>query len=161
MKKTIILFIIIISSINVSAQKNMKKDSQKYPVTKTEQEWKAILSPMQYSVLREKETEHPFTGEYDLTFKEGTYFCAACGTKLFESDSKFDAHCGWPSFDKAIKGAVIYKKDSSFGMIRTEILCAQCGGHLGHVFDDGPTETHERFCVNSASLSFKPKKKQD
>lgn len=161
MKSVLVFLSFIIFSNNIYAQKTMKKIPQKYSVTKTEQEWKAILSPMQYSVLREKTTEAPFTGTYDLTFKAGTYFCAACNAKLFESDSKFDAHCGWPSFDKAIKGAVIYKKDISFGMLRTEILCAQCGGHLGHVFDDGPTETHERFCVNSASLSFKPEKKQD
>ncbi|NCP21812.1 MAG: peptide-methionine (R)-S-oxide reductase MsrB, partial [Zetaproteobacteria bacterium] len=119
----------------------MKKDSPQYPVTKTEQEWKALLSPMQYSVLREKATEQAFTGEFDLNFKKGAYFCAACNAKLFESDTKFDAHCGWPSFDQAIKGTVLYKKDASFGMVRTEILCAQCGGHLGHVFDDGPTKT--------------------
>lgn len=161
MKSKLLFLSLIILSINLSAQKNMKKDNQKYPVTKTEQEWKALLSPVQYSVLREKATEQPFTGVYDLTFKDGTYFCAACQAKLFESDSKFDAHCGWPSFDKAIKGAIIYKKDATFGMVRTEIICAQCGGHLGHVFDDGPTETKQRFCVNSASLSFTPQKKQD
>jgi len=161
MKTALILIIITISSINLSAQKIMKKDTPKYPVTKTEQEWKTLLSPLQYSVLRDKATEQPFTGTYDLTFKKGTYFCAACNAKLFESDTKFDAHCGWPSFDQAIKGAVIYKKDASFGMVRTEILCAQCGGHLGHVFDDGPTKTKQRFCVNSASLGFTPEKKQD
>lgn len=161
MKSSLLFLSIFIICLNLSAQKNMTKIPQKYPVTKTEQEWKALLSPMQYSVLREKATEHPFTGEYDLTFKDGTYFCAACGAKLFESDSKFDAHCGWPSFDKAIKDAVVYKKDSTFGMIRTEILCAKCGGHLGHVFDDGPTKTKQRFCVNSASLGFTPEKKKN
>ena len=160
MIKPLILLAIIFHTLNLSAQKTMKKDSPQYPVTKTEQEWKALLSPMQYSVLREKATEQAFTGEFDLNFKKGAYFCAACNAKLFESDTKFDAHCGWPSFDRAIKGTVLYKKDASFGMVRTEILCAQCGGHLGHVFDDGPTKTGQRFCVNSASLSFIPEQKK-
>jgi len=145
-------------TLSLTAQKTMKKDTQKYPVSKTEQEWKAILSPLQYSVLRDKATERPFTGQYDNFYKKGTYTCAACGTQLFTSNTKFDAHCGWPSFDEAISGTVIYKKDTKFGMIRTEILCAKCGGHLGHVFDDGPTETGKRFCVNSASLNFLSKK---
>jgi len=142
------------------AQKPVKKGQSKYPISKTETEWKALLSPLQYSVLRDKATERPFTGKYDNFYKTGTYTCAACGAQLFTSDTKFDAHCGWPSFDEAISGTVIYKKDTAFGMIRTEILCAKCGGHLGHVFDDGPTETGERFCVNSASLSFNPKNKK-
>ena len=158
----ILLFVsLIIISLNLSAQKSMKKDTPKYAISKTEQEWKAILSPLQYSVLRDKATERPFTGKYDNFYKKGTYACAACGTQLFKSDTKFDAHCGWPSFDEAIPGTVIYKKDTAFGMIRTEILCAKCGGHLGHVFDDGPTDTGKRFCVNSASLNFNPKNKQD
>jgi peptide-methionine (R)-S-oxide reductase len=148
-------------TLSLTAQKTMKKDTQKYPVSKTEQEWKAILSPLQYSVLRDKATERPFTGQYDNFYKKGTYTCAACGTQLFTSNTKFDAHCGWPSFDKAISGTVIYKKDTKFGMIRTEILCAKCGGHLGHVFDDGPTETGKRFCVNSASLNFLSKKEKE
>jgi len=148
-------------TLMLTAQKTMKKDTKKYAVTKTEQEWKALLSPLQYSVLRDKATERPFTGKYDNFYKKGTYVCAACGTQLFTSDTKFDAHCGWPSFDEAIPGTVIYKKDTSYGMMRTEILCARCGSHLGHVFEDGPTETGERFCVNSASLSFTPQKKDD
>ncbi|NQW36387.1 MAG: peptide-methionine (R)-S-oxide reductase MsrB [Flavobacteriales bacterium] len=158
MKTTLVFFSLIIFSLNLSAQLTMKNEKKEFPVSKTEQEWKAILSPLQYSVLREKATEAPATGKYDLFFKDGIYSCAACNTQLFKSDTKFDAHCGWPSFDEAIPGTVIYKKDTKFGMIRTEILCANCGGHLGHVFDDGPTETGKRFCVNSASLSFKSKK---
>lgn len=128
---------------------------KKYPIEKSENEWKEKLSPEQYRILREKGTEAPHTGTYNLHFEDGAYKCAACNTKLFESDSKFDSGCGWPSFDKAIEGAVEYVQDRSFGMIRTEILCSNCGGHLGHVFDDGPTETGQRYCVNSASINFK------
>lgn len=130
-----------------------------YKVQKTEEEWKKELTPDQYAILRQKGTERPFTGEYNNFYEKGTYVCAACGTKLFESGTKFDGHCGWPSFDKAIPGTVEYHKDVSHGMIRTEILCANCGGHLGHVFDDGPTETGDRYCVNSISLKFVPEKK--
>ena len=124
-------------------------------VNKSEEEWKKTLTPKQYEVLREKGTEYPHTGEYNLHFEKGKYFCAGCGEKLFESTAKFESDCGWPSFDQAIKDSVIYEKDTSFGMIRTEVLCANCGGHLGHVFPDGPTETGERFCINSVSLDFK------
>jgi peptide-methionine (R)-S-oxide reductase len=92
-----------------------------------------------------------------MHFQEGEYHCAACGAKIFESDQKFKSNCGWPSFDDAIEGAVEYVQDRSFGMIRTEILCSNCGGHLGHVFDDGPTETGQRYCVNSASIEFESK----
>ncbi|WGK64569.1 peptide-methionine (R)-S-oxide reductase MsrB [Croceiramulus getboli] len=126
----------------------------KYPVQKTEEEWRAQLGPEQYRVLREKGTERPFTGKYNLHFEDGKYRCAACDAQLFESDSKFESGCGWPSFDEAIEGAVEYVQDRSHGMIRTEILCANCGSHLGHVFNDGPTNTGQRYCVNSASIDF-------
>jgi len=159
--RNVFFLLLITVSLNLSAQKNMEKDSKKYVISKTEAEWKVLLSPLQYSVLRDKATERPFTGEYDNFYKKGTYECAACKTQLFTSDTKFDAHCGWPSFDEAIKGTVIYKKDTKFGMIRTEILCAKCGGHLGHIFDDGPTDTGKRFCINSTSLSFTPKKEKE
>jgi len=129
--------------------------NSKYPIEKTEEEWKASLSPVEYQVLRQKGTERPHTGTYNLHFEEGTYQCKACNTKLFESDSKFDSGCGWPSFDESIEGTVEYIRDTSHGMIRTEILCANCGGHLGHVFNDGPTDTGQRYCVNSASIDFK------
>ena len=128
---------------------------KKYPVEKSEEEWKKELSPEQCRVLREKGTEAPNSGEYNLHFEDGEYRCAACHEKLFESDSKFESSCGWPSFDDAIEGKVEYVKDNSFGMMRTEILCANCGSHLGHVFNDGPSETKQRFCVNSASIEFK------
>ncbi|HLA55708.1 MAG TPA: peptide-methionine (R)-S-oxide reductase MsrB [Flavobacterium sp.] len=127
----------------------------KYPVEKTEEQWKAELGPERYRILRQKGTEMSHTGKYNLHFEKGTYVCGACGEPLFESDSKFNSSCGWPSFDNAIPGKVEYVKDVSFGMMRTEILCANCGSHLGHVFDDGPTETGQRYCVNSASVDFK------
>lgn len=128
-----------------------------YPYERTESEWRKKLTPEQYRILREKGTEYPGTGVYNLHFEAGTYSCAGCGTALFSSESKFDSHCGWPSFDAAVAAGVVEeKKDTSHGMIRTEILCASCGGHLGHVFPDGPTETGLRYCVNSLSLDFQP-----
>lgn len=128
----------------------------------TEEEWKKILSQEQYDILRKKGTERPFTGKYDKFFGDGMYVCAGCGQELFTSDSKFDSGCGWPAFDVPVeKGNVDYKKDMSFGMYRVEILCSKCGGHLGHVFNDGPTETGERYCVNSASLDFKDETKSE
>lgn len=129
---------------------------KKYKVEKSEDQWKEQLSDEQYRVLRGKGTEAPHSGKYNLHFdKNGDYRCAACDAKLFESDSKFESGCGWPSFDNAIEGSVEYVQDRTFGMLRTEILCANCGGHLGHVFDDGPTQTGQRYCVNSASIEFK------
>ncbi|MGO1585654.1 MAG: peptide-methionine (R)-S-oxide reductase MsrB [Mesonia sp.] len=127
---------------------------KKYSIEKSEEEWKNQLSEEQYRVLRQKGTEAPHTGKYNLHFDDGAYRCAACDAKLFESEAKFKSNCGWPSFDQAIEGSIEFVKDATFGMIRTEVLCANCGGHVGHVFDDGPTETGERFCVNSASIDF-------
>ena len=124
-------------------------------VTKTEDEWKDQLSKEQYYVLRQKGTEAPFTGKLLMNKEKGVYKCAACGNELFTDDMKFDSHCGWPSFDKEIAGGKIKTEvDKTHGMIRTEIMCARCGGHLGHLFDDGPTETGMRYCVNSLSLEF-------
>jgi methionine-R-sulfoxide reductase len=135
-------------------------DTQK--VNKTDAEWKAELTPEQYEVLRNKGTERPGTGVYLDHKEKGWYTCAACGTELFSSDQKFDSHCGWPSFDGELGGGEKVKKvqDFSHGMIRTEIVCAKCGGHLGHLFDDGPTESGLRYCVNSLSLGFKPAEKK-
>ncbi len=128
-------------------------------VVKTEEEWKKILTPQQYHVLREKGTDRPFTGEYYLNKKKGMYVCAACGNELFTSDMKFDSDCGWPSFDKEIAGGKVKTAvDTTFGMVRTEIMCGRCGSHLGHLFDDGPTLTGKRYCVNSTSLSFQSAK---
>ncbi len=126
----------------------------RYPIQKSEAEWKEQLSEEQYSVLRQKGTERPFTGQYNLHFEDGTYKCMACNVALFESDSKFESGCGWPSFDKSIDESIEYIRDASHGMIRTEIVCANCGSHLGHVFDDGPTDTGQRYCVNSVSIDF-------
>jgi len=124
-------------------------------IEKTEEEWKKELTPEQYHVLREKGTERPFTGKFNLHKEKGVYVCGACGAELFTSDMKFDSGCGWPSFDREIgEGKILKKRDTSHGMIRTEILCGRCGSHLGHLFDDGPTETGLRYCVNSLSLDF-------
>lgn len=127
-------------------------------ITKSEQEWEQALEPKRYKVLRQKATEVPFSGEYDSVFDPGTYGCAACGAQLFKSETKFDAHCGWPSFYEAIPGTVEFHPDQTFGQERTEATCATCGGHLGHVFkNEGfDTPTNQRFCVNSLSLEFQP-----
>ncbi len=127
-------------------------------VEKPEPEWKKELSPTQYAVLREKGTERAFTGQYWDHHERGTYKCAGCGAELFESDTKFDSGCGWPSFFRPKEEANVEESaDDSHGMVRTEVLCASCGGHLGHVFDDGPNPTGLRYCINSASLDFEKK----
>jgi peptide-methionine (R)-S-oxide reductase len=126
-----------------------------YTLNKTEEQWKEELGEERYRILRKKGTEYPHTGKYNLHYEQGTYCCGGCGEPLFKSNSKFDAHCGWPSFDDAIPGKVKNILDKTLGMIRTEIVCAKCGGHLGHVFNDGPTKTGERYCVNSLSIDFK------
>lgn len=125
-------------------------------VVKTDQEWKQILSPHQFEVLRNKGTERSFSGEYYLHKEKGVYACSACGQELFLSEAKFDSGCGWPSFYDVLNVSnVVYVEDTSHGMIRTEITCAKCGGHLGHVFDDGPLPTGLRYCINSVSMEFK------
>ncbi len=125
-----------------------------FKMKKSDQDWKDQLTDEEYRILRQKGTERPHTGKYNLHFEEGTYKCSGCNQQLFQSSSKFDAHCGWPSFDESIKDTVKYVLDKTHGMIRTEIVCSNCGGHLGHVFNDGPTETGTRYCVNSISVKF-------
>lgn len=124
---------------------------------KSEEEWKKKLKPEQYNILREKGTEMAFTGKLLHNKENGMYTCAGCGAELFSSDTKFDSGTGWPSFDKANMGNVELRKDSSHGMLRTEVICRKCGGHLGHVFDDGPTATGKRYCINSCALGFRKK----
>jgi len=124
-------------------------------IVKTDAERKAELDAEAYRVLREKGTEQPFTGEYDHVFEPGTYHCAGCGAELFSSDAKYDSGCGWPAFYAPASGEAIDEEvDTSYGMVRTEVMCASCGGHLGHVFPDGPHPTGIRYCINSAALKL-------
>ena len=131
---------------------NFKKEN------KTEEYWEKKLSKKEYDILRQGGTELPYTGKYNNHFEDGIYVCKGCGKPLYKSKSKFDSGCGWPSFDECIKNSIEYKKDYKIGVLRIEILCSNCGGHQGHVFNDGPTKTNQRYCVNSASIDFIPKK---
>ncbi|MFL5753953.1 MAG: peptide-methionine (R)-S-oxide reductase MsrB [Bacteroidia bacterium] len=168
MKKILLIINLSLASLFASCQNNttkviinpQKADPMSDKINKTEEEWKKTLSPEQYNILREKGTEAPYSGKYNMHFEKGKYVCAACGYELFESGNKFESHCGWPSFDDEIAGGRITKKtDYTHGMVRTEIMCGKCGGHLGHIFDDGPTSTGKRYCVNSLSIDFKEEKK--
>jgi peptide-methionine (R)-S-oxide reductase len=132
-----------------------------FKTQKTDDQWKALLAekgaePVAFQVTRHASTERPFTGKYESHWADGSYHCMCCNAKLFDSGTKFDAHCGWPSFSLAIPGAIKEITDRTLGMVRVETVCAECGAHLGHVFDDGPSETGLRYCMNSASLNFSP-----
>jgi methionine-R-sulfoxide reductase len=166
-KNLILLILVVISGCkdrdnhaygqNSNSTKNGSAMDTTKKIVRSEEEWKKVLTPEQYHVLREKGTDRPFAGKLTLNHEKGMYTCAACGNELFTSDMKFDSHCGWPSFDREIAGGkIVTETDKSFGMVRTEIMCGKCGSHLGHLFDDGPTDTGMRYCVNSTSLDFQP-----
>jgi len=161
-KLILVLLIVSLTSCVSKAQNNLNKKEKTMTkkVSKTDTEWKKELTDQEFYVLRMKGTDRPSDGGYTKTFKKGTYVCRACKTQLFKSDTKFESHCGWPSFDNAIEGTIIQTKDTSLGMIRTEITCASCDGHIGHIFNDGPKETTGmRYCVNTSSIEFIPSEK--
>ncbi len=159
MKKVLLLILTIsLVSCNANAQKTVKKQ-EVFPVVKTDAQWKSELTQMQYYVLRNAGTERAFSSDLNKNYDKGTYYCAACQTPLFKSDHKFDSGTGWPSFDREIKGNVSYDVDYNLGYARSEEHCATCGGHLGHVFNDGPRETTgKRHCINGVALQFKAEK---
>lgn len=156
LKKTllaVLIFTMCVSCIN--AQKASDEKEAPYPVTKTEVQWKSELSAQAFYVLRQAGTERPFTGKYDKHYESGTFVCAGCNAPLYESKHKYDSGTGWPSFDRGIEENLEYDTDHKLGYPRTEIRCSQCGGHLGHRFSDGPTETTGiRHCINSVALNF-------
>lgn len=166
-----IICIVLLATISFTAcaqnagNKNSKqtvKTMDTFEIKKSDEEWRKQLTPVQFNILREKGTERPYTGEYDKFYEEGTYYCAACGAELFKSNTKYNSGCGWPAFyEPSVNKNIVEKKDVSIGMVRIEVMCAKCGGHLGHVFDDGPKPTGLRYCINSGSMKFKAGEKKE
>ena len=152
----IVFYFVGCSSISKNKKTNMEQDNNKFPIEKTDNEWKAILGDFSFNVMREKGTEKPYSSEYETLWDSGTYVCKGCNSELFSSNTKFDAGCGWPSFYQSIdKSKVKEILDTAYGMTRVEVVCANCGGHLGHVFNDGYNQpTGLRYCINGASLGF-------
>lgn len=161
----LVIGILFLFSCNAKSQNDPQMNENNnpgYEVEKSEEEWRQILSPVEFKILREKGTEYAFTGEFFNHKEKGMYMCAGCGNELFTSDSKYDSGCGWPSFYEPLSKEKIGEyEDRSHGMVRTEIVCNKCGGHLGHIFPDGPKPTGLRYCVNSASLDFKKADKKE
>jgi len=163
MKTSIILSTFLFLAFATACQPKHKQEATSpiVQIKKTEAEWKKTLTPLQYEVLREKGTERPFTGKDWDNHEKGTYYCAGCHLELFSSDTKFESGTGWPSFYQPIKqGVVAVGTDTSYGMVRDEVPCARCGGHLGHVFNDGPKPTGQRYCMNSVSMVFEKSEKK-
>ena len=150
----------LIEIVDIKLEENGMETKKQKEVTLTDDEWQNKLTPEEYHILREKGTERPFTGKYDKFYEDGKYKCAGCNTELFVSDTKYNSGCGWPAFYESLPGKIEESPDNSLGMARVEITCEKCGGHLGHVFNDGPQPTGLRYCVNSASLDFEPEKKE-
>lgn len=163
MKSLITFFLAaVVMSCNTNAQKKPAENSKQYKVSKTENEWKEQLTSAQFAVLRNAATEPPHSSKLNLVEEPGVFVCAACGNELYETRHKFESGTGWPSFDRAVEGGVAYGSDTKLGFQRDEVHCADCGGHLGHIFDDGPRETTgKRHCINGVAMNFVPKSKEN
>ncbi len=158
MKNILLVFCaVLIFGCNSNAQKNQEQSTQNYKISKSSEEWKTILSPEEFAVLRNAATERPYSSELNNINTPGTFVCAGCGNHLYKTKHKFESGTGWPSFDRPVEGAVAYGADTKLGFQRDEVHCADCGGHLGHVFDDGPRNTTgKRHCINGVAMKFIP-----